>query len=376
MNLSWIDFLFLSPLAIIGIACSYTDIKYGKIFNKWIVFGFINIFFLYAFLFFYGQDINHIFEAVLNGTIALLGGYLLWHLKLWSAGDAKLFAVYSFLIPLHFYSKSYIPQFPSFNLLINLFVPILLILIAGALITALKEAWSSKNKLKKMKLFCSKKAVRSLIFLPRMFLTYLFVIIMLQLLLFLTEKPQVNEIFLNPFFIFALLFLTIGYLTKKMQEKKWLSLISYGVILGYIGFIVASGEPQRLVTTLRTALVFMVLVGFTRQLMSFYIQKKQTEKVRIKDICEGMVMAEDKNSLVSEKIKEKKEELGVLDAGGFKKNQIELIKNLFKENKEAETMIYKTFPFAPFLFLSAIISICTQGSFLPLLDNIFRHLLQ
>ena len=58
------------------------------------------------------------------------------------------------------------------------------------------------------------------------------------------------------------------------------------------------------------------------------------------------------------------------------KNQTELIKNLCRENEEAEVEIYKTFPFAPFLFLSAIISVCTQSSFLPLIERFFQYLLQ
>ena len=375
MNLSWADFLFLSPLAIIGIACSYTDVKYGKIFNKWIVFGFVNACFLYVFLFFYKMNISYIFEATLNGVVAFLGGYLLWQLKLWSAGDAKLFTVYAFLIPLHFYSKSYIPHFPSFNLLINLFIPILLILIVGALITITKEAWSSKNKISKLGFPKKKEAFRFLSFLSQMFLAYLFVIIILRSFLFLIEKPPVHELVSNHFFIFALFFLTIRHLTKKMREKKWLFFIAYGLISGYAVFAIISGNPRLIITVLKIALVFMVVVGLTRHIMNFYIQKKQTEKIKIKDICEGMVVVEDKNSLISKKLKEKKEELGVLDAGGFKKNQAELIKSLFKDGEETEIMIYKTFPFAPFLFLSAVISVLTQGSFLPLLDKIFKYLL-
>jgi hypothetical protein len=376
MSLNYIDFLFLSPLAVIGIACSYTDIKYGKIFNKWTIFSFINIFFLYIFLFFYKVNIDYIFELILNGGIAFLGGYLLWYLKLWSAGDAKLFAVYAFLIPLHFYSKSYIPHFPSFNLLINLFIPLLFVLIIGALITALKEGWNLRNKIKELKLPKMKRISQLSASLSKMFLTYLFVIIILQSFRFLREKPPADEVLSNPFFLFALLFLTIGYLTKKMRGKKWLSLLAYGVILGYSAFLIFSGEPQHLMSILKVALVFMVLVGFTRQILNFYIQKKQIQKIKIKDIQEGMVLVKDKASLVLKKLKEKGEEFGVLDAGGLKKKQAELIKNLFQDNKETEVGVYRTFPFAPFLLLSAVISISTQSSFLPLLDRVFRYFLQ
>ena len=375
MGSDYINLLFLSPLIIIGIACSYTDIKYGKIFNKWIVFSFITIFFLYVFLFFYGVDLNYILEAILNGAIAFLGGYLLWQLKLWSAGDAKLFSIYAFLIPLHFYSKSYIPYFPSFNLLINLFIPILFMLIVGALITMLEEAWGLKSKIKELKFPGAIKIVRFSTFWVQIFLTYLFVTIILQSFLFLTKREATNEFFSNNFLLFILFFLIMGYLTKKMQRKKWLIFISYGLILVYSGLAIVSGELQFLITALKTAFVFMILVGLTRRILNYYIQKKQTERVKIKDIREGMVIAKDKISPVFKKLKEKGEEFGIFDAGGVKKNQLELIKNLFKDDREVEVVIYKTFPFAPFLFLSAVISITTQSSFLLLIDGLFRYLL-
>ena len=368
--------LFLFPLAVIGAVCCYTDIKYGKIFNKWIVFGFINIFFLYIFLFFYKANIDYIFEAILNGAIAFLAGYLLWHFKLWAAGDAKLFALYAFLIPLHFYSKSYLPYFPSFNLLVNLFMPLLFVLMLGALITALKEGWRLKNKTKGLEIANKQKTFRFLISLCQMFLTYLFAIMVLRFFLFFMEKSLENQSSLNPFIVFILLFLTMGYLNKKKQEKKWLNFVIYGTVLACAGFFALSGEIQLLITVLKTALVFMVLVGLTRRVLNFYIQKKQIRRIKIKDLREGMVLVKDKTSLFFKKLKEKEEELGILDAGGLKKNQAELIKNLFQEDKEAETGIYRTFPFAPFLFLSAIISILTQSSFLPLLNQALQYLLR
>ena len=375
MNPDYIDFLFLAPLAIIGIVCSYTDIKCGKIFNKWIIFGFINVFFLYGFLFFSKANIDYVFEAILNGAIAFLAGYLLWHLKLWAAGDAKLFAVYAFLIPLHFYSKSYLSYFPSFNLLINLFIPLLFVLTIGALIAALKEIPNLNGRIKGLKLPKKEKVFRFLASLLQKFLIFLFVIIILRSFLSLIEKAPANEILSNPFFLFALLFLTIGFLTKKVRRKKWLNLIIGGIILAYIGFIIFTGKPQQIISILKTALIFMALIGLTRQILNFYIQKKQMEKIKIKDLQEGMVLVKDKASLILKKLEEKGEELRILDAGGLKKNQAELIKNLCRENEEAEVETYKTFPFAPFLFLSAIISISTQSSFLPLLEKIFQYLL-
>ena len=358
-----------------GLICAYTDIKYGKIFNKWIIFSLIYIFFLYTFLLSHGANISYIFESIFNGSIAFLAGYLLWHFKLWSAGDAKLFAVYAFLIPLHFYSKSYIPYFPSLNLLVNIFIPLLLILVISALITALKEAWRLRGRIKELKSLKIKKASRFLPSLLQMFLTYFFAVTILRLFSSLTEKSSASEILSNPFFIFVLLFLTMGYLNKKKQEKKWISLIIYGIVLGYAGLLVFSGEFPKFIYLLSSALIFMTVVSFARQALDYYIQKKQIQKIKIQDIQEGMILVKNEASLLFKKLKEKEEELGFLDPGGLKKNQAELIKNMFRNNKEIKADVCKTFPFAPFLFLSAVITILTQSSFLPLINRIFQYLL-
>ncbi|MCX6759180.1 MAG: hypothetical protein NT012_01230 [Candidatus Nealsonbacteria bacterium] len=374
MDLNLIYFLFLLPLAIVGISCSYTDIKYGKIFNKWIILGFIYIFCLYIFIFFFLEGRVYIFKLILNGTIAFSTGYLLWYFKLWSAGDAKLFSVYAFLVPLDFYSKSYVLHFPSFNLLMNLFVPLLLVLIISALIVTLKELYKAKDRIKKLKLPETKRVFQLLSYLFQLFLNYVFVFIILQsIILPLTKHFPISEVFNNPFFIFALLLLTIVSFNKKRREKKWLNWVLYGVILAYICSIIFSGEFfDRLINLLRVSLVFMVFVGLTRNILNLYVQKREIEKVKIKNIKEGMILTKDESSMFLNKIKE---DFGALDAGGLSKNQVKLIKEFFKNSEELEIKIYKTLPFAPFLFLSAIISVFTQSSFLVLIDKAFRYFL-
>ena len=121
--------LFLVPLLVIGGITSYSDIKYGKIKNIHLFCGFLYILFLYSFLAVYSyfvlnqiDNLKYLVELLLNSSIALLVGYLLWRFNLWAAGDAKLFLVYSLLIPLEFYSKNYIPYFPSATLLMDTFL--------------------------------------------------------------------------------------------------------------------------------------------------------------------------------------------------------------------------------------------------------------
>ncbi len=129
-----LDLLFLPVLFFIGIITSYEDLKEGKIKNKWIVFGLSWALTIYCLLLILALILKrfslnfsiispfYIFKVLINSSIAFISGYLLWYFNLWSAGDAKLFFVFSLLLPLKYYWKSTLPYFYSFTLLINTFV--------------------------------------------------------------------------------------------------------------------------------------------------------------------------------------------------------------------------------------------------------------
>ena len=135
-----LDWLFLPILFFVGIITSYQDLKEGKIKNKWIIFGLIwalGIYFLLLICTLINQffslnlpriSIFYILKVFLNSIISLIFGYLLWYFNLWSAGDAKLFFIFSLLLPLKYYWKSTLPYFYSFTLLINTFIPALVFL--------------------------------------------------------------------------------------------------------------------------------------------------------------------------------------------------------------------------------------------------------
>jgi len=159
------DILFLPLLFFIGIITSYEDIKCGKVRNKWILLGLIwgliiiIFFFVWYFVaspitrYYYFEIQNlpdnspapvftvslvYLWRVILNVVIALLIAFLMWRFNAWAAGDAKLFVVYALLLPLTYYWKSYLPYFPSFVLLINIFIPIFLYLLIVSFIYYLK----------------------------------------------------------------------------------------------------------------------------------------------------------------------------------------------------------------------------------------------
>ncbi|MBL7130741.1 MAG: hypothetical protein ISS45_04990, partial [Candidatus Omnitrophica bacterium] len=144
-----INFIFIPAVFFIGIVTSYQDIKFGKIKHKWIGMGLI--YFILGYLLLYllsalrivdyrGINYSYIQELFINGLISIVIAYLFWKLGIWAAGDAKLFIVYALLIPLDYYSKSYLPYFPSFALLLNIFIPLFLFILIAAFLKLLNIA--------------------------------------------------------------------------------------------------------------------------------------------------------------------------------------------------------------------------------------------
>ncbi|MBR9691276.1 hypothetical protein GOV06_00660, partial [Candidatus Woesearchaeota archaeon] len=132
---------FLPGILILGIITSYEDIKYGKIRNKWIIASLIYAFIVYAglislYLLQEGISSHYLIEIGTNLLFAIFVGFGFWYLRIWTAGDGKLFIAYSALIPLSVYSLGYQEWIPSFTLLVNIFVPALLIMLIWVLFKA------------------------------------------------------------------------------------------------------------------------------------------------------------------------------------------------------------------------------------------------
>jgi Flp pilus assembly protein protease CpaA len=89
--------IFFSIILITGLLTSFTDLKSKKIYNQHLIIGAVLglIATAYTAIFYHENVLFHI----INGLVAFLIGFLLHRFSLWRGGDAKLFALYAFLMP-------------------------------------------------------------------------------------------------------------------------------------------------------------------------------------------------------------------------------------------------------------------------------------
>jgi len=380
-----IDFLFLIPLFIVGGICCFTDIRYGKIKNKWILFGLMWAILLYLGLFLYNlfylcepENDRYLLNLLLNGGIAFLVGYGIWYFNLWSAGDAKLFTLYALLLPLKFYSKSYLPYFPSFCLLVNTFFPLLILLVIQGSVIGIKEILKIKktkinfSSLKKLFIEIKPKVKK----IAGTFVGFISIFIILHLARAQVSQ-QLSSVISNPVLIFFVIFFSYRVIFRILGKKKKVVLgLGIGSLI-YSGYLVSTSQLGVLFNILKTALFFMVIINLLRQILDFYIEKKETRKIKLKELRPQMILAQTtlKELLKKMQLKTKKEieaKIGSFFSEGLTEDQVNFIKKLWFKEPEKKLKIYRTFPFSPFLFLGFIITLVTQNSILSIILAIFH----
>jgi hypothetical protein len=370
-------FLAAPALIIIGIVSTYTDLKYGRIPNWLIIFGLVYAIGLYVFLFGYNaffvhQAINgeYIAKALQNIAIALVSGIVLWKFDLWSAGDAKLFTVYAALLPLEAYSNGYVEQFPAFNLLVNLFFPLVVILAVKALLFAFRSviplikngAWRESIKVKEMPAVLKKGGVG----LAKLFGDYFFMYLIFQIVGIGVFKLSGGAYRLDPFIMYFGILLFMGKFNELKRKIKHLSAGIYVISSGYLSYLLITGQYSTLRRMIIMAFVFMVLITITRKVLDLYIQKAEMKEVRISELTRGMIIRKEEISAIRNELtgQGREEEFGWFEPGGVKESQIAIIKDVFSDRQDTILKVYKTFPFAPFLSLSVILTMTTGISVL------------
>lgn len=152
-------FILYAIILILGLAASYTDIKFKKIKNKHLVLAVLAGCAALSYLIVI-QQIDFSPRIIWNILIGFGIGFILYMADLWGAGDAKLFTVFCILTPVGKYPEFMV--FPSIAVFANIFLISFLIV---ATISA-KEIFQNPKKIFKQ-LF----SVKTLTLLTKSFLT-------------------------------------------------------------------------------------------------------------------------------------------------------------------------------------------------------------
>lgn len=403
--MSVINILFLPMVFFIGLITSYEDIKYSRIRNKWIILGLswgitiLLLLFIWDFIAspvmrFYYFEIKglpadssapvftvhflYLGRILLNAFIATIISFLMWRFNTWTAGDAKLFIVYALLLPPIYYWKSFLSFFPSFALLINIFIVVLLYLLISSLFFNIKSVFrpTSKDRLanqkKENKDYKQKsdfwKKLTNFKSSLNMLLGFLVIILLFGFFHGQIQKYVPFDVFSLQVVIFVILIILSTPLLKLFQR----SLIPKITILALI-FICAYGfiwdfrfTLRIIVQSLAITIVFTVVFMAIQKLIDIYLEKTEGKKIRIDNLRPGMILNQEAlRSLNLAKIND-------LQPAGLTKEQVKVIKKQALKINTKEIIVYKPFPFAVWMFIGVIATLLLKGSMLNLLLDLIR----
>ncbi len=377
------DFLLIALLPailFIGIITSYQDFKCGKIKNKWIIFGIAYSLFVYLFfsLFYFGfGEINtrYLIHLGVNLLFAIFVGFSLWNLKVWAAGDGKLFIVYSFLIPLSVYASSSQSWFPSLDILVNTFslafIFLLIVLFLKSPLNSLRKTWctSIKNCFQPKPLFFGAITLFSLMWIFGFFFSFFnssnILLVMLVILILFLIIPKKYQDKINYFFLFLAIL-------RLFLDKSVYSINAWKTFFILFFF-------------------FFILRGILGRVLDTLGQEFFSKEVEINNLKEGMVLSKSIIKLSKSEfnnLKSKKEQIVFYkgeyytqipktffnleefikeSSEGLTKNQINLIKSMgFKKLR-----ISRTISFASFMFLGVLFILFLRENIFSFLKGVF-----
>jgi len=361
------------PLIIIfGLITSYEDIYEGKIKNRYILLAILISIIIYISMIFVGitnPDINinwsFLTQTLINSFIALLLGFIVWLGNFWSAGDAKLFFIYSLIIPITIYSVDRIPIFPSFYIIFNSFIPFLMLAfvitvrekIVDKRYGEIREELSAKNigenALYTFTVTWFSRYILSLINIENNILS---IIVTASLIVYIVRKyiyeniPElVNKIPLRTIvmaatgIIIALFRLYLEF-EVVLTPDFWITFVLYYIVISMMKGYVRSETKifftkEVHVLHLRPGMILVDII--VRKDYRYYIQKKQDFKSRLK--------AKFMNELDTETVKKLIKH--------YKRNECDFNK----------LRVHKTMPFAPLMFLGVILTLLASGAFTNLI---------
>lgn len=393
------DYFLLIPIFIIGFITSFEDFKYGKIKNKWIKIGFLwglAIFGLYIFWNFFFLLLEYLEiaprsvflfrfpylgEVVLNTGIALAVGFLMWYWNIWSAGDAKLFALFSFLLPLKFYSETYLSYFPSFGLLLNIFIIalgiFLIMLVWNFVLYVLKrekrvltkDERNIRNKKVKENIFSFLKEVLNL-------LVIFFVMVSFFGLLFKsTVGGNLAHFFtiklgLEKWVLFIAILGIFIFLMKFLQKIKKIFYMAAIILLTLLLYkwIIFNQPPLLAIKPMLSITAIIVFGGFIfRKAFDWHVNRKEIQEVDTRDLKIGMrLTGESLNGLKNKDEKLFKESIGKIYSDGLTEKQALFLRKFAEDKEITKLKIYKSSPFAILIFIGLIVTIIFRGSIIQL----------
>mgnify|MGYP006279430201 CR=1 FL=1 len=352
---------FLPAILAIGFCTSFLDIRENKIRNKYVIAGILAGILIHAAIvllaLFKGEHISlEYFSAYgLNILLSFIIAVALWEFGMWSAGDAKLFIAYVFLVPMSSYSNSSLEIFHSLIILVNTFLPYFayLVILGTFNKNLVRNATKALRK---------NPGTKIMSFFVRIFVAKWLVDLILATTGFNPGRMALFGFYMTIFFSIQLLF---GKIEQKNSKFKPV----YALIVIILARLFITPAQILSINFLVENVIFGLVLFMLRFLVMEIVFASYEYTIKLDRLKSGMVLAypivkNDKSVWQTndeDKTKDKKPLIKARD-DGLTKEEIHQI----KKHLPTDVKVNKTVPFAPFIFAGVILTIIFQGPFFVL----------
>lgn len=322
---------------------SYTDCKYGKVFNKNIViFLFIgvtiNCTYLSYLLFENQVEKLVFFKYYINLIISIGTSYFFYRFKIWAAGDAKLYFTILFLLPYNLIIDNSLNIFPGFFLLVFIFSISFIYILLETIVFLAKDLGSQRvNKSSYLNMRITIEWAQKCLF------AYLISTISIELLVHYNPQFYSNNKGLILLLNIFLISITINLFKGRSILYAIISLVLTFLVIKIFAFPIVSNSMYVNINSIITLLLVIII----RYLGTKYNYKE----ILIDDVREGMVLSFDTILLFNtSKIKGLPDFTTETTDSRINNNHVESIKKWGKSKALYNNIrIVRLLPFAPFI---------------------------
>ncbi len=376
-----LEYIIFIPIIYLGIITSIQDIKSGKIYNRHVLLGigvglswYAMLAFYYGILAgdtsFFSEDIPRVLLATL---IALAISFGMWYFNVWSAADAKLYTVFSFLMPLSVYNEPDDPSAPVI-LLVNSYAFAFAFISGDFAIRLTRGAWklwqSFRAKVGSERLESLGKIglmVReNWLSVVKTFLGIAFILLLVRIARGLVQDELKLIIDIKDSLLFLMLFLVFRplHLLFQIRAVAIVVVIALVVYLAYLLQLDPTGG--KLFETADVGIYALALITF-RQIYSSWSEMVEVRHISLEELHPRMIITDElKRHMVQNELLtvEEAKEIGV---EGLSEELVIRFKELYKDPEQPGFIeVENTIPFAPFIFAGMLVTAIVGGVLIKL----------
>ncbi len=316
--------------------------------------------------------------VLVNLGVGLFVGVVLWLLGVWAAGDAKLFALYAFLVPPSCYSRTFVHAFPALPVLVNVFVFVFIFLLVDLARTAVPSAFRTLVD-PAMRQEAFRQAPAAILRFIPLLLVFVAMFAGIRTIREVSREGLTPLIGVSDFTMFMILFVVFRPLAR-LVTNRWGAIVFSVLSIAALAYLVHAHGLAHIPVLLKPSLMAVVLLVFARAYPSF---GQTTIRMKVSDLSSGMILAAE--SLQALKRRESIEEREAVEKGaplpdpgdeipgstakpsrfgsmtveGLTEEQVRYVKTRWHDDEPIS--VARTIPFSPFLAAGAIATFLVGG---------------